>query len=252
MSYGRQRARLRAKSSVRHHASGESARSVLGFCDQLHHGLQVAPKRLHRCGPIRRRCVGAACFGQYPDGHSGETWFGFRQNSRISHCAMRACSSSSQAECGARLGVFHRASCFGRPFSAAAQPTCASFPSEACADVPSGFYRPRDTTSTARASIVAARTCALDTNFWNTSSGAIGIGWSGRAFQAGDVTALNRRFFGFTGFRRTDGLIHPVEKRLAFRAETWLSVSPFTPSRSPDLPTAAAESIPGSKPGGLA
>jgi len=41
--------------------------------------------------------AGASDAGQYPSGHFGDTCFGLRLNSRMSHCAMRMCSSSIHA-----------------------------------------------------------------------------------------------------------------------------------------------------------
>src|SRR5579872_202714 len=57
---------------------------------------------------------GASVCGQYPSGHFGETCFGLRLNSRMSHCAMRMCSSSIQSECGNPPGF--------RPISSAGTP----------------------------------------------------------------------------------------------------------------------------------
>ena len=73
----------------------------------------------------------------------------------------------------------------------------------------------------------------------------------GRAFQEARESA-NRHFSGFTAISTgLDGLMHPVKKRISFREKPAREVR-FMPSRSPDLPTAAAGSIRGSKPGALA
>src|ERR1700722_8338287 len=51
---------------------------------------------------------GSGVFGQYPAGQSGEACFASRENSRISHCAMRMCSSNSHSECGIPFGRIPR------------------------------------------------------------------------------------------------------------------------------------------------
>ena len=58
---------------------------------------------------------GCAAFGQYPPGHSGDTCAGSRLNSRISHCAMRKCSSCCQTDVSAPGGIRPRAGPPERP-----------------------------------------------------------------------------------------------------------------------------------------
>src|SRR3954467_390754 len=43
---------------------------------------------------------GPGVFGQYPSGKSGDTCEAFRLNSRMSHCAIRECSSNCHPVCG--------------------------------------------------------------------------------------------------------------------------------------------------------
>src|SRR5579871_5708114 len=67
---------------------------------------------------------GASVCGQYPSGHSGETCLELRLNSRMSHCAMRMCSSRRQAVCGCPSGFLPR-SRSGKSFTTASNFTCA-------------------------------------------------------------------------------------------------------------------------------
>jgi len=70
---------------------------------------------------------GSGLSGQYPAGQSGEACFGSRENSRMSHCAMRMCSNNSHSERGMPLGRTPR-SFGGIPSNAAFQSTCAPRP----------------------------------------------------------------------------------------------------------------------------
>ncbi len=80
-------------------------------------GLQIFSKSLDGSLFHAAAVGGASAFGQYPLGQFGETCSALRLNSRMSHCAMRRCSSSIQGVCGNLAGFAPRSFHAGRPFT---------------------------------------------------------------------------------------------------------------------------------------
>src|SRR5579864_9469429 len=101
-------------------------RSVRGFSTSLTIARRSALKAFTLWAHARA-LDGAFERGQYPAGHAGETYFGFRLNARMSRCAMRICSRISQALYGVP-GYLAPRSEAGNRDTPAAKLTCAPPP----------------------------------------------------------------------------------------------------------------------------
>src|SRR6476646_10262651 len=89
---------------------------------------RIASRSARTCFTLLSQALslgGASVLGQYSSGHFGDLCLAERLNSRMSHWAMRMCSSNCHGVCGPPSGLRPRRS-LGKSLSTSRRSTCAS------------------------------------------------------------------------------------------------------------------------------